>query len=84
MKRKVEPFPSGFPDHYVIIQMIVVHYEVLPWGILLSGMGLPSAIPSGLDTARGRGRRSLNRRMAGLASAASSWAKLRPKTKHKV
>ena len=83
MKRKTEPFPRGFPDHYVIIQ-IVMHYEVLPWGILLRGMGLPSAIPSGLETPRGRGRRSLNRRMAGLPSTASSCAKLRPKTKHKV
>ena len=67
------------PDHYVIIQMFT-----LPWGILLRGMGLPSAIPSGFEIPTGRGRRSLNRRIAGLPSAVSSCARLRPKTKHSV
>ena len=68
-------------------EVYIVRFKMftLPWGILLRGMGLPSAIPSGLEIPTGRGRRSLNRRIAGLTpSAASSCARLRPKTKHSV
>ena len=72
---------------YIVILTIMSLFKMftLPWGILLRGMGLPSAIPSGLEIPTGRGRRSLNRRIAGLTpSAASSCARLRPKTKHSV